>query len=243
MTIASPSAAKTTKTARARRSPRKAWQLRVDQARLAGLLPAQGEWTADDYLWLTRDTNHLIEWADGWIEVLPMPTSTHQRVLLFLTKMLDAWMVPQGGIVLFSPLRMRVSERRFREPDLLALLDATDGRYGDDFWTGADLVVEIISPSNAEHDLVTKRAEYAEATIPEYWVVDADAEEVLVLTLDGVAFREHGRFARGSTVTSPLLPGLAVAVDEVFGAGRPVSQPPETKPSTVPPRHAGESAP
>ncbi|MCC7018952.1 MAG: Uma2 family endonuclease [Ardenticatenales bacterium] len=214
MTIASPTQA----TKPRPRARRRAWKLRVDQHRLADLLPAQGEWTADDYLWLTRSTNHLIEWADGWIEELPMPTSTHQRVLLGLTKMLDAWMVPQGGIVLFSPLRMRVSERRFREPDLLALRDATDGRYGDDHWIGADLVLEIISPGNAEHDLVTKRAEYAEARIPEYWIVDPDAEIVIVLTLDGVAYREHGRFGRGETATSPLLAGFTVAIEDIFAA-------------------------
>lgn len=218
MATSSPSTVEAAQNTKARRSQREARPLRVDQARLSHLLPPQGEWTADDYLWLTRDTNRLIEWADGWIEELPMPTETHQRVLLFLSLALNAWIVPRGGIVLFAPLRMRVSERRVREPDLLALLDKADARRADDFWRGADLVVEIVSPSNADHDLVTKRAEYAEVGVPEYWIVDSDTEVVLVLTLDGTVYREHGRFARGESVTSRLLPGLAVPVDEVFSA-------------------------
>ena len=38
----------------------------------------------------------------------------------------------------------------------------------------------------------------------------------MVLTLDGTAYRVHGEFGAGMTVTSVLLPGFAVAVDEVL---------------------------
>ena len=198
------------------RARRRAWKLRVEQGRLADLLPAQGEWTADDYLWLSRDTNHLIEWADGWIEELPMPTVTHQRISKRLLLLLDAWLEARGGVIYYSPLRLRVSETRFREPDLLAFLDAADARNADDYWRGADLVVEIISPGNADHDLVTKRLEYAEARIPEYWIVDTQSPSLTVLALESDAYREHGRFAPGENATSPLLPGSAVAMDVLF---------------------------
>ncbi|MFN8423408.1 MAG: Uma2 family endonuclease [Anaerolineae bacterium] len=218
MATSSPSTVEAAQNTKARRSQREARPLRVDQARLSHLLPPQGEWTADDYLWLTRGTNHLVEWADGWIEVLPMPTDSHQAILGYLFRALFDWLSPQGGIIRFSALKVRLDERRFREPDLLVLLDPHDPRRANDFWLGADLVAEILSPSNADHDLVTKRAEYAQAGIPEYWIVDPDGETLTVLTLDGASYREHGRFVRGDTTTSPLLPGLAVAVDEVFDA-------------------------
>jgi Uma2 family endonuclease len=41
-----------------------------------------------------------------------------------------------------------------------------------DYWEGADLVVEIVNRDDPARDLETKRAEYAEAGIPEYWIVD-----------------------------------------------------------------------
>jgi len=202
--------------AKPRRSRRRPWQQRIDQRRLAQLIPAQGEWTVDDYLWLTRHTNHLIEWVDGWIEELPMPTQTHQRISQNLFTSLRAWLKPRGGVVYYSPLRLRVSDQHMREPDLLALSSAADGRRGNTYWQGADLVVEILSPDNADHDLVTKRGEYAEAAIPEYWIVDPEAEHVTVLTLDGGAYREHGCFGRGLTLSSPLLPDFETTIDEVF---------------------------
>ena len=96
MTIASPPQVTKSRP----RVRRRAWKLRVEQGRLADFLPAQGEWTADDYLWLTRDTNHLIEWADGWIEELPMPTVTNTAAIpmmipsiVRIARMRCAWML------------------------------------------------------------------------------------------------------------------------------------------------------
>ena len=40
---------------------------------VALLLPAQGAWSEDDYLWLTDHTRGLVELTDGHIEVLPLP--------------------------------------------------------------------------------------------------------------------------------------------------------------------------
>ena len=51
---------------------------------LLDLTPLQGLWTEAQYLALTNQSNHLIEFTDGVIEVLPMPTDTHQRILGYL---------------------------------------------------------------------------------------------------------------------------------------------------------------
>ncbi|MBX3423646.1 MAG: Uma2 family endonuclease [Pirellulaceae bacterium] len=44
-----------------------------------------------------------------------------------------------------------------------------------------DLVVEILSPSNPDHDLKTKRRLYESAGIPEYWIVFPNEHQVLQL--------------------------------------------------------------
>ena len=48
------------------------------------LLPPQGQWSEEMYLWLTDHTNRFIEFTDGYIEVLPMPTDAHQSILAAL---------------------------------------------------------------------------------------------------------------------------------------------------------------
>src|SRR5262245_36648544 len=182
------------------------------------LLPLQGLWTEEQYLKLTDQTNHLIEFADGVIEVLPMPTDKHQVILALLYELFLAVIRPLGGKVLFAPLRLQVREGKFREPDLLLVLDANDLRRQDAYWLGADLVVEIVSPDDPERDTKVKRADYAEAGIPEYWIVNPEGETITVLTLDDDSYREHGVFGRGSAATSVLLQGFVVDVDAVLDA-------------------------
>jgi len=106
--------------------------------------------------------------------------------------------------------------RAFREPDLLLLLAADDPRRQNRYWPGAELVLEVISPNDPARDGVRKRADYAQAGIPEYWIVDPDAETITVLALAGDAYVEHGAFGRGTVGTSPLLSKFAVPVNAVF---------------------------
>ena len=185
---------------------------------LGDAMPSQGTWSEDHYLWLTDRTRRLVELTDGRVEVLPMPTERHQIILLFLYRLFYSHLRerPRDGVVVTSGLRMRVREGKFREPDLLLLRDRSDSRRQDRFWLGADLVAEIVSPDDPARDLVVKRADYAEAAVPEYWIVDPNSETVTVLTLAGNAYVEHGVFARGDTATSPLLDGVAVDVASLF---------------------------
>lgn len=181
---------------------------------MAEFFPRQGGWTEDDYLALT--TNHLVELANGCLEFLPMPTHQHQLSLAYLYGLLKAFIeVHAPGVVLFAPLRMKVGPGQFREPDLLYMRAANRHRIRT-YWEGADLVMEIVSPSRPEHDRQTKPREYASAGIPEYWIVDLMAERIQVLVLDGTSYRVHGDFGAGELATSVTLPGFTVSVDDVL---------------------------
>ena len=201
----------------AQTKPNRTSQRELDDVVLQ-LLPRQGAWSEAQYLWLTDHTNRLVEFTDGYIEVLPMPTQKHQAISQVLLLALHAYVQRIGGRVFYGPLRLRVREDKYREPDLLLLLDADDPRGQDRYWLGADLVVEIVSPDNPDRDLVEKRRDYAEANIPEYWIVDPRSETIVVLRLQDGAYVEHGVFGRGARATSALLEGFAVDVAAVFDA-------------------------
>jgi Uma2 family endonuclease len=123
-----------------------------------------------------------------------------------------------GGTVFYAPLRVRIASGRFREPDLVLLLDVNDPRNQNAFWLGADLVVETVSPDYVERDTVIKRADYAEAGIPEYWIINPEEETITVLKLEDGVYIAHGVFGRGETATSVLLTGFTVSVDAVCDA-------------------------
>jgi len=182
------------------------------------LLPPQGQWSEEAYLWLTDHTTRLIEFTDGYLEVVPMPTDKHQTMMLFLYELLVAFLRPRGGKVLVAPLRLKIRDRKYREPDILLVRSANDARRQNRFWLGADLVVEIVSPEKPERDLIEKRGDYAEAQIPEYWIVNPQSETITVLRLEGSAYTEHGVFGRGAMATSVLFEGFGVSVNEVLDA-------------------------
>ena len=178
----------------------------------------QGLWTEAQYLRLTDYVRRLLEFTDGRIEALPTPTDRHQVISRFLFLALFSFVRNLGGTVLYAPLRLRVREGKFREPDLLLVRNADDLRRRNDYWRGADLVAEIVSPDDPERDTVVKRLDYAEARIPEYWIVNPMDETVTVLVLDGHAYAEHGVFRRRQRAESVCLEGFSVDVAEVFDA-------------------------
>jgi Uma2 family endonuclease len=186
--------------------------------RLLDILDRQGRWTEEEYLVLTDHTTRLVEFTDGFLELLPMPTDYHQAIVQFLLYAFDSFLKPLGGKVRIAPLRLRIKKGRFREPDLLLLLSATDRRRQNRFWTGADLIVEVVSPDKPERDLVSKRREYAAAGVAEYWIVNPSTETILVLVLNKKRYRRLGSFARGSVAQSSLLQGFHLDVNQVFDA-------------------------
>lgn len=189
-----------------------------DDNLVVSLSPLQGSWTEEQYLLITDQTNRLLEYADGYIEVLPMPTEEHQDISQFLFLALLAFLQHIGGKVYYAPLRLRIGDGKFREPDLLLVRNAQDARRQKRYWLGADMVVEIVSPDDPERDTNVKRAEYAQAGIPEYWIVNPLNDTITVLALDGEAYGEHGVFRRGDQATSKLLDGFRVDVNAVLDA-------------------------
>lgn len=184
---------------------------------VARLFPDQGSWDEEDYLALS--TNHLVELSDGYIEVLPMPTMTHQAIVQYLSNLLLAFASAGGlGRVLFAPLRVRLRSGKFAEPDVVFMSAAHRDRMGDRYWDGADLVMEVVSESaqDRQRDYVAKRQTYAAAGIAEYWIVDPHQSLVTVLSPQDGAYRLHGEFRPGSAANSALLSGFSVDVAAVF---------------------------
>jgi len=185
---------------------------------LEDLLPAQGNWSEDEYLMLTEHSNRLVEYTDGFLEALPMPTDKHQRVLKFLLFAFSAYFESRGGIVQFAPLRLQIRSGKFREPDLLLVLSAKDPRRQNRFWLGADLVVEVVSEEKPERDLVDKRGDYAEGGISEYWIVNPQTQTVTVLQLIGNSYKEAGTYRRRESAASVLSPDFSLAIADLFDA-------------------------
>lgn len=181
-------------------------------------IPNQGTYTEDDYLRLT--TNRLVEFADGTIEVLSMPTLLHQRIVAYLYNAIRAFITARKlGEVFFAPLPLHLWRGRWREPDLAFVrVENKRALEGKDL-EGADLVVEVVSADDPDRDWKLKRREYAQAGITEYWVVDPFQRKITVFRLEGKVYSVHGEFEEGQRATSAMFPELSVAVSEALAGG------------------------
>jgi Uma2 family endonuclease len=146
--------------------------------------PDQGNWSEAAYLAL--ETSRFIEFDQGNLEFLPMPTRAHQLIVLYLYRLLWQYVESHNlGQVLTAPMPVKLWAGKFREPDIVFLARTESERFAERYPKGADLVMEVVSGSgiDRERDLVIKRQEYAEAGIPEYWIVDPQEEQITVCHL------------------------------------------------------------
>ena len=111
-----------------------------------------------------------------------------------------------------------LSNHDVAQPDILFVSNARSGIITEPNIQGAlDLVVEILSPGTAGHDRGYKQSLYSSHGVREYWLVDPEAETVEVLAEGAQAFMIHATHRRGESLSSPLLPGLAIDLEQVFG--------------------------
>jgi Uma2 family endonuclease len=184
---------------------------------VALLFPNQGHWTEADYLGLS--TNHLVEFSSGVLEVPEMPTDRHQAIVAFFFSRLLSFVSARGlGTVRFAPLPVRLWPGKFREPDVVFMLTSHADRIRDAYWGVPDLVMEVASPGTRRVDSVIKLKEYGEAQIPEYWLVDPEAETVTLYVLTGSGFEQRFVGHPGASVASALLPSFEIAVGEALTA-------------------------
>jgi Uma2 family endonuclease len=84
---------------------------------------------------------------------------------------------------------------------------------------GTNLVVEIRSPSPWRYDVGAKKTAYERHGLPELWLVDTAASEILVFrrsTPQAAVYDVSLELAAGDTLASPLLPGFALPVADIF---------------------------
>ena len=130
----------------------------------------------------------------------------------------SSFAVKSLGQVLWAPLDVVLSPENVVQPDILFISNERRGIITEANVSGApDLVVEILSPNTAERDRELKLTLYSRYGVREYWIVDPEDSSVEVMVLEEAGVRSTRRYISGR-VGSPLLPGLVVALDEVFAS-------------------------
>ena len=175
-----------------------------------------GSWRYEDLLALPDDGTRY-EVVEGTLYEMPSPNSDHAVVVRNLVALLLPVFLALRLEWFMAPLDVFFAGADPVQPDVLAYI------AGGQTWRSKrgiegppDLVIEVLSPSNRRHDVLTKRSLYARGGVREYWIVDPEARSIEILILDGGSYRPAGRFSGGAAVASPLLPGAAFSATAAF---------------------------
>jgi len=191
----------------------------MDRARGQAVASGLSKLTYDDFV-LFPDDGKRHELIDGEHFVSPSANVRHQRVLRRLSLLLQGFVEARSlGETFFAPLDVVFSIHDVVEPDLIYVSNARASILTAANLQGSpDLVVEVLSPSNRRYDEVEKRGLYERAEVGEYWIVDPEADTVKVYRREGEGFGRPALLSAGDgdRLTSPLFPGLEIALPDVL---------------------------
>src|SRR5690242_18637325 len=77
-----------------------------------------------------------------------------------------------------------IDDNTYLEPDLMYISDELMATMSPKHWTRADIVVEIVSPSNKNYDRKTKSDTCRAMGVREMWLIDPETKEVEVRSFE-----------------------------------------------------------
>lgn len=173
--------------------------------------------TTVEYL-STAETTRPRELAYGLLREPPAPFVSHQRIVLRIARLLSDHVEPRRlGEVVLSPADVILDRERALvvQPDVLFV--STDRRpiVRNQVWGAPDLVVEVLSPGTESHDRGEKLEWYRRYGVRECWLVDAFAEQVVVVDFAGP--EPVRRVAGGAdTIRSGVFADLNLSAGRLF---------------------------
>jgi Uma2 family endonuclease len=155
---------------------------------------------------------------DGELIMTPAPTPLHQNIIGNIYQSLRYFVESQKlGRVFLSPIDVKLTDVDVFQPDLVFIRkEHVANIRRDKLNVVPDLVVEVLSPSNAFYDLTHKKTIYAESGVEEYWVIDPKNETVEIFLRDGDRYRSEDFFKDQEILKSHMFPGFTMKLNDVF---------------------------
>jgi len=179
-------------------------------------------YTYADYLTWTMD--EMVELIKGRVyKMNAAPKRIHQGISLSISIELGTFLKSKKCKVFAAPfdVRLPVNSKRNKEintvvqPDICVICDPL--KLDDAGCIGApDLIIEILSKGNNKKELKYKYEVYEESGVKEYWIIHPDEQTLLIYTLENNKYRPSKLFTTGDEITTPILPGFVLSLDEVF---------------------------
>lgn len=162
-------------------------------------------YTVAEFAALPEDNSLRYELQEGRIVVSPRPAYDHQVVSGELYVQLRSQLPRDLAIVQELDVDLQLATPRVRVPDLVVLSKAAARRPGMKRASDVLVCIEILSPGSIDIDSKVKPMEYADAGIPNFWLIDPRPPVITATVhhLVGSDYEESQRAEHALTVTEP----------------------------------------
>jgi Uma2 family endonuclease len=164
------------------------------------------------------ETGPRYQLIDGDLYIAPAPSRFHQDISRNLEFILLRYLANNPlGVLYHAPFHVYLTETDVFQPDIVIILNENRHILTDAGTEGPpDFVVEILSPKTRTLDLENKKRTYARLRVNELWIIDPVPHELLRFAFELDRENAVQRFTAKERVSTPLLPGLIVELEEVF---------------------------
>ena len=194
--------------------------VRRTAARIVHAMPilSTTKMTAEQFLQLGEDPPGVrLELVEGEIAVSPSPTPIHAFAEMRLSLLLGNHIEANDLGELYRDVDTILYPLTVRRPDILFYSKARTHLVGEKAMHGPpDLAIEIISPSSAEIDRTDKFAEYRDAGVAYYWIVDPAAKTIEAWRLDKGQYIPAGRGKQSEVVQLPPFVDLPIPLSRLW---------------------------
>jgi Uma2 family endonuclease len=175
------------------------------------------EWTVEDYLHL-GEMSTPCQLINGELIMSPAPAILHQSISKKIFKLLDKEAEKGGGDVFYAPIDLFIDKKNVYQPDLVYISKENRHIISKRGIEGVpDLVVEILSPSNAFTDRYFKKKIYQNIGVKEYSIVDPGNHTIEIYTHNQTDHDiPHLYRVDEGKITSTVLPDLAFDLKVIF---------------------------
>ena len=174
------------------------------------------KYTVDDYMLL--DEGAPFQLINFDLIMSPAPIPLHQLILVRLVQTIANFLDSKNdeGILLNAPTDVKFDDGNVLQPDVLYIAQKTDELLKGPIEVAPDLIVEILSPSNAYYDLRQKKDVYEKYGVKEYVIIDPIAENADLYVLKDGAYYLHQKASKTETLNSVILSGLQIGLLKLF---------------------------
>lgn len=176
----------------------------------------------EEFMVIYEKSTLRMEFINGEIYLLASPTIAHQEIQGRLYLNFSEYFKGKKCRVFLAPFDVHFHKKDFKEPDVMQpdLLVACDlegnvtekGRY----MGTPTLVVEILSESTRNKDMIDKLNTYMLSGVKEYWIVDQKQESITIYSFADCAIDRYKFYEKDAMARSFVFDGLATDPESIF---------------------------